>query len=87
MKHVFHLRSNTFIFIVSFEKTCKKKKGGVRASSRFPNTRAFICISVFGTRNEALTFVIDILHQAQVCHTLLHGLLPLNLLVSHYCWG
>ena len=89
MKHVFHLRSNTFIFIVSFEKTCKKKRGDscFITGSKHLRPRAFICISVFGTRNEALTFVFDILHQTQVCHTLLHGLLPLKLLVSHYCWG
>ena len=49
--------------------------------------RAFICISVFETRNEALTLVFGILHQTQVCHTLLHGLLTLKLLVSQYCWG
>ena len=56
--------------IVSFEKTCQKL--GLRASSRVPNTskqmkelglrpRAFICFSVFGTRDEALALVFDIL--------------------------
>ena len=45
------------------------------ASSRVPNTskqmkalglrpRAFICFSVFGTRDEALALVFDILHKA-----------------------
>ena len=56
----FHLRWNVFFIwdqtflIVSFEKTCKKL--GLRASSRVPNTarpRAFICFSVFRTRDEA----------------------------------
>ena len=45
MKHVFYIRSNTFIFIVSFEKTCQKK--GVRASSRVPNTHGLVLSSVF----------------------------------------
>ena len=56
--------------IVSFEKTGQKL--GLRASSRVPNTskqmkaldlrpRAFICFSVFGTRDEALALVFDIL--------------------------
>ena len=87
MKHVFHLRSNTFFFILSFEKTCQKGGSCFITGSKHLRPRAFICISVFGTRNEALTLVFDILHQTQVCHTLLHGLLPLKLLVSHYCWG
>ena len=76
-----------FFFIVSFEKTCQKRGSCFITGSKHLRPRAFICISVFGTRNEALTFVFDILHQTQVCHTLLHGLLPLKLLVSHYCWG
>ena len=65
------------------------KKGGscFITGSKHLRPRAFICISVFGTRNEALTFVFDILHQTQVCQTLLHGLLPQKPLVSHYCWG
>ena len=65
------------------------KKGGscFITGSKHLRPRAFICISVFGTRNEALTFVFDILHQTQVCHALLHGLLPQKPLVSHYCWG
>ena len=69
---VFHLRWNMFsiwdqtFLIVSFEKTSQKL--GLRASSRVPNTskqmnalglwpRAFICFSVFGTRDEALALV------------------------------
>ena len=76
-----------FFFIVSFEKTCQKRGSCFITGSKHLRPRAFICISVFGTRNEALTLVFDILHQTQVCHTLLHGLLPLKLLVSHYCWG
>ena len=91
MRHVFHLRSNTFIFIVkrvSFEKTCQKK--GVRALSRVPNTYGLVLSSVFRCLEPVmkhLTLVFDILHQTQVCHTLLHGLLPLKLLPSQYCWG
>ena len=65
----------------------KKRGSCFMTGSKHLRPRAFICISVFGTRNEALTLVFDILHQTQVCHTLLHGLLPLKLLVSHYCWG
>ena len=93
----FHLKWNMFFIsdqILSFllfrlRRLVKKKGGGscFITGSKHLRPRAFICISVFGTRNEALTFVFDILHHAQVCHTLLHGLLPLNLLVSHYCWG
>ena len=65
------------------------KKGGscFITGSKHLRPRAFICISVFGTRNEALTLVFDILHHTQVCHTLFHGLLPLKQLVSLYCWG
>ena len=65
------------------------KKGGSSfiTGSKHLRPRAFICISVFGTRNEALTLVFDILHHTQVCHTLFHGLLPLKQLVSLYCWG
>ena len=91
MKHVFHLRSNTFIFIVkrvSFEKTCQKK--GVRALSRVPNTYGLVISSVFRCLEPVIKHLpsfFGILHQTQVCHTLLHGLLPLKLLVSHYCWG
>ena len=59
--------------IVSFERTCLKL--GIRASSRIPNTsnkqmkavdlrpRAFICFLVFGTRDEALDLVLDILRE------------------------
>ena len=91
MKHVFHLRSNTFIFIVkrvSFEKTCQKQ--GVRALSRVPNTYGLVLSSVFRCLEPVIKHLpsfFGILHQTQVCHTLLHGLLPLKLLVSHYCWG
>ena len=91
MKHVFHLRSNTFIFIVkrvSFEKTCQKM--GVRALSRVPNTYGLVLSSVFRCLEPVIKHLpsfFGILHQTQVCHTLLHGLLPLKLLVSHYCWG
>ena len=88
MKHVFYLRSNTFIFIVSFEKTCQKK--GVRASSRVPNTHGLVLSSVFRCLEPVMKHLpsfFGILHQTQVCHTLLHGLLTLKLLVSQYCWG
>ena len=91
MKHVFHLRSNTFIFIVkrvSFEKTCQKK--GVRALSRVPNTYGLVLSSVFRCLEPVMKHLpsfFGILHQTQVCHTLLHGLLPLKLLPSQYCWG
>ena len=58
--------------IASFEKTCQKL--GLRASSRPPNTstqmkalnlqtRAFILYLGVETRDEALTFVLDILHE------------------------
>ena len=91
MKHVFHLRSNTFIFIVkrvSFEKTCQKK--GVRALSRVPNTYGLVLSSVFRCLEpviKQLSSFFGISHQTQVCHTLLHGLLPLKLLPSHFFWG
>ena len=91
MKHVFHLRSNTFIFIVkrvSFEKTCQKK--GVRALSRVPNTYGLVLSSVFRCLEPVIKHLpsfFGILHHTQVCHTLLHGLLPLKLLPSQYCWG
>ena len=91
MKHVFHLRSNTFIFIVkrvSFEKTCQKK--GVRALSRAPNTYGLVLSSVFRCLEPVIKHLpsfFGILHQTQVCHTLPHGLLPLKLLPSQYCWG
>ena len=91
MKHVFHLRSNTFIFIVkrvSFEKTCQKK--GVRALSRVPNTYGLVLSSVFRCLEPVIKHLpsfFGILHQTQVCHTLLYGLLPLKLLPSQYCWG
>ena len=91
MRHVFHLRSNTFIFIVkrvSFEKTCQKK--GVRALSRVPNTYGLVLSSVFRCLEPVIKHLpsfFGILHQTQVCHTLLHGLLPLKLLPSQYCWG
>ena len=91
MKHVFHLRSNTFIFIVkrvSFEKTCQKM--GVRALSRVPNTYGLVLSSVFRCLEPVIKHLpsfFGILHQTQVCHTLLHGLLPLKLLPSQYCWG
>ena len=91
MKHVFHLRSNTFIFIVkrvSFEKTCQKK--GVRALSQVPNTYGLVLSSVFRCLEPVIKHLpsfFGILHQTQVCHTLLHGLLPLKLLPSQYCWG
>ena len=91
MKHVFHLRSNTFIFIVkrvSFEKTCQKK--GVRALSRVPNTYGLVLSSVSPCLEPVIKHLpsfFGILHQTQVCHTLLHGLLPLKLLPSQYCWG
>ena len=90
MKHVFHLRSNTFIFIVkrvSFEKTCQKK--GVRALW-VPNTYGLVLSSVFRCLEPVIKHLpsfFGILHQTQVCHTLLHGLLPLKLLPSQYCWG
>ena len=92
MKHVFHLRSNTFIFIVkrvSFEKTCQKK--GVRASSRVPNTYGLVLSSVFRCLEPVMkhlpSFLTYYIKHFHVCHTLLHGLLPLKLLPSHYCWG
>ena len=91
MKHVFHLRSNTFIFIVkrvSFEKTCQKK--GVRALSRVPNTYGLVLSSVFRCLEPVIKHLpsfFGILHQTQVCHTLLDGLLPLKLLPSQYCWA
>ena len=91
MKYVFHLRSNTFIFIVkrvTFEKTFQKK--GVRALSRVPNTYGLVLSSVFRCLEPVMKHLpsfFGILHQTQVCHTLLHGLLPLKLLPSQYCWG
>ena len=77
----FHLRWNMFFIwdqtflIVSFEKTCQKL--GLRASPRLPSTskqmkvldlrpRAFICFSVFGTRDEVFALVFDILHETDV---------------------
>ena len=87
MKPVFHLRSNTFFLLFRLRRPVKK---GVRASSRVPNTYGLVLLSVFRCLEPVmkhLTLVFDILHQTQVCHTLLHGLLPLKLLVSHYCWG
>ena len=80
--------SDQILFFLLFRLRRPVKKGGscfIRGSKHL-RPRVFICISVFGTRNEALTLVFDIFHQTQVCHTLLHGLLPLKLLVSHYFW-
>ena len=67
-KHV-----TAYFSIVSFERTCLKL--GLRASSRVPNSsnkqmktlglrpRAFICFLVFGTSDEALDLVLDILRE------------------------
>ena len=64
-KHV-----TALVLVVSFEKTCQKL--WLRASSRrVPNTskqmkvlgrrtRVYICVSVFGTRDEALALILDI---------------------------
>ena len=68
MKYVFHLRSNISILMRFLLIT----QLGLRASSRVPNTskqmkavglrpRVFICSEVFGTRDEALALVFDIL--------------------------
>ena len=87
MKHVFI--SDQILSFLLFRVRRSVKKGGscFITGSKHLRPRVFICISVFGTRNEALTLVFDILHQTQVCHTLFHGLLPLKQLVTHYCWG
>ena len=87
MKHVFHLKLNSFFLIVSFEKNCQKRGSRFITGSKHLRPRAFICISEFGTRKEALTLVFEIFHQTQVCHTLLHGLPLLKFLVSHYLGG
>ena len=66
------------------------KKRGVRASSRVPNTYGLVLSSVFRCLEPVMKHLpsfFGILHQTQVCHTLLHGLLPLKLLVSHYFEG
>ena len=92
----FHLKwnmvfiSDQILSILLFRLRIPVKKGGFACfitGSKHLRPRAFICISVFGTRNEAPTLVIDIFHQTEVCHTVLHSLLPLKLLVSHYFWG
>ena len=71
---VVNKNSKTCHYIISFEETCQKL--GLRAASRVPNTskqmkargrrpRAFICFSVFGTRDEAVALVFDILLEKQ----------------------
>ena len=82
--------SDQILSILLFRLRIPVKKGGFACfitGSKHLRPRAFICISVFGTRNEELTLVFDILHHTQVCHTLFNGPLPLKQLVSLYCWG
>ena len=53
-----------FHFLLFRSRRPVKKRGSCFITgSKHLRPRAFICISAYGTRNEALTLVFDILHQ------------------------
>ena len=66
------------------------KKGGSCFITGSKLTYGLVLSSVFRCLEPVIKHLpsfFGILHQTQVCHTLLHGLLPLKLLPSQYCWG